>query len=330
MDKITEIMNQLTMAMMEQDIEMGKISEVKNVMEIVLNKYNIEDKLNEVIVYDESNDFYLNLYLRTKLLEGKTQKTVDRYKYELTRMLDFLYNVKIKDMNVFHLRKYLDNMKNVKHNSNTTIDNTRRCFTSFFTWLYNEELIEKNPTKKLGVIKNDTVKEEALTVREIELLMIYAKNDREKAMIQFFLDTGCRISEIVGINLVDINIKEKSCIVTGKGDKVRRVYFTDKSVVYLERYIKDRQGGSLFLSERSKLGLSKDGMYEVFRRIAKRASVNNLHPHRFRVTMISKLANRGVTLSNLAKIVGHNDINTTNGYCRSSNNQIMLDYNKAV
>ena len=98
----------------------------------------------------------------------------------------------------------------------------------------------------------------------------------------------------------------------------------------MERYIGNRQGGSLFLSERSKLGLSKDGMYEVFKRIANRAKVKNLHPHRFRVTMISKLASRGVPLSNLAKIVGHNDINTTNGYCRSNNNQVMLDYNKAV
>jgi len=339
----SEFRNEILLYLSRADVENEYINIMMSALDESLINYDINKSKYEIVPFNQNNFKYLELFLVTKNIEGKSEKTIERYKYILNQFLCYFQEIQLSEISVYHIREYLDYLKynpkrnNAKHMSNTSLDGIRRIINNFFMWLFNEGLLKENPCKKLSCIKSDTKEEDSLTVEEFELLILNCKNPRDRVMIQFALDTACRVNELSDIKIRDINFNNNTCnIINGKGNKKRKVYFTERSVVYLNEYfsfikkkfnIELTLNDNLFISFLTKNGLSDDGIRGMMNRIGERCNVK-IHPHRLRVTCITSLLNKGMPLQKVSNIAGHTDPSTTMGYWRANNEDIHYEYNK--
>lgn len=316
MDAMVEFQNDILMHLVNDGMETDNVNMVKSALDMFMCKYVISQQETSLVKYNNDNFKYLSYYLSTKNLEGKSQKTIERYEYILKNLLYDFHDIEIKDFNTFHLRQHLERVKIGKMGkqlSGTTMDGIRRIICAFFSWLLKEELINKNPSLKLAKIKNDTQPEPSLTNRQIETILVNTKNVRDRAICQFMYDTACRVGEIVKVEMDDINLNDNSCTIHGKGNKDRVVYFTDRSNVYIKEYLITRKSKSnmLFIGKRKKIGLKESGIREMFKSIGLNSNIQNIHPHRYRVARITYLTKRGMNLNNVSRFVGHTNVNTT-------------------
>ena len=184
--------------------------------------------------------------------------------------------------------------------------------------------------KKIAKIKNDTQPERELYGYELELLRQNCKNVKERALLEFIYSTACRVSEVVNIKLCDIDFENRSCLVHGKGNKDRIVYFDDKAYVYLKEYLVSRKDDCdcLFKSCRRNASITRDGIETLFKEMGDRAGVSHVHPHRFRVTRVTDLINHGMAIQNVQQFVGHENIETTERYFRHNSSNLKGEYFK--
>lgn len=217
--------------------------------------------------------------------------------------------------------------------SGTTLDGMRRVFTAFFNWLEIEEYIVKSPARRVSRIKKDTKKERELHEDELEKLANGCSNIRDRALIEFMYTTAARVSEVAGINISDVDFQEKSVLLHGKGGKDRTSFFTDKAAYYLKEYLKTRtdDNDAMFVSLKNpKNRVTKDSIEQMVRSLGRKVDLNKIHPHRFRVTRITILVNRGMALQDVQEIAGHADINTTHMYYRGNREHVRAEYMKVA
>lgn len=290
-----------------------------------LDSYSLES-INTSNVDVASNDM-LDSFLMAKQLEGRSPKTIKRYKYVLTKLLVFV-SVPIRSITVYHLRRYLMTLKE-RGNADLTIENNREVFSSFFNWLQKENLIETNPCANLAPIK--CMKKERLpfTNADIEKMKEGCLNIRDKAIICFLLSSGCRVNEVTNLNKDDVNLEKLQCKVLGKGNKERIVYIDDVTALLLGRYLKERTDNleALFIGKR-KERLQPEGIRYMLKTLEKRIDVENIHPHRFRRTLATNLIHRGMPIQEVAKILGHDKIDTTMKYVYIDKEDLKFSYNK--
>lgn len=286
-------------------------------------------KLEQVEGYDfdlSSNDM-LEAFLSAKELEGCSPKTLERYKYIITRLLVFI-KVPIRSLTVYHLRKYLMELKE-RGCANSTLEGIRQIFGSFFNWLQKEQLIDNNPCANLSPIKYIKKQKLPFSSVDIEKLKEKCTNTRDKAIICFLLSTGCRISEVTQLNKNDIDFQKKQCKVLGKGNKERIVYIDDVALLLLTRYFSERKDNfpALF-SGKGTERIKPPAIRKMLKRLALQAGVNRVHPHRFRRTLATNLIRRGMPIQEVAKILGHQRLDTTMQYVYLDNNDLKFSYNK--
>lgn len=276
---------------------------------------------------DES-DQLIRLYLDAKRIEGKSPNTIKHYDYKLHRLLEGV-QAPVSKITVYHIRKYMMDEKD-RGISMTTIKSDSCVYTAFFGWLFNEGLIDKNPTANLGTIKAHREEELPFTGEEIQLIKEAAENDCELAIIHFLLSTGCRISEVCGVNRSDIDYANLCLKVLGKGDKVRTVYIDNVTAMMLKRYLATRKDidPALFYSNRSGQRYTDDGIRVMLKRIEERSHVPGIHPHRFRHTLATGLIDRGMSIQEVASILGHANINTTMTYVHVNQRNAENAYRK--
>ncbi len=335
MDVKMEFQNDILMYLMSNDMNIEDVNKVKSALDMFMCKYEISHQTTALVKYNNDNFKYLEYYLSTKKIEGKSQKTIDRYEYILKNFLCDFQDIEIKDIDIFRLRQYLERVKIGKMGhqlSGTSMDGIRRIICSFFNWLEMEELIVKNPTCKLARIKKDTQPEPSLTTKQIETILINADNARDRAICQLLYDTACRVGELINIKISDINLTENTCLVHGKGNKDRVVYFTDRASLYIKEYLNSRTDNNkmLFISKRGNKILKDGGIRAMLDKLGNKSKVTDMHPHRYRVARVTTLTKRGMNLNSVSKFVGHNDVNTTVGYCRFNNKDINDEYKKYV
>lgn len=298
---------------------------------IVLHKYKVEPKNTDVVVYDNSNARILKNYIASLRLEGKSELTIVQY-YRIINIFLETIGKPVKHMHTGDIRYYLARYIADRKVEKTTLDNQRRAISAFFSWLTTEEYIDRNPMLRIKRIKTDRRVKKAFTDMEIEQLRNNTESIKEKALMEFLLSTGCRVTEVARLHIQDIDFNKGEAVVYGKGDKERVVYISVQSMYYLKMYLeyrKEEQSTSVFLN-RNHYGMTKHNIEVLFNKMGKKAGIKKVHPHRFRRTFATKALRRGMSLQNLQKIMGHEKIETTMGYCDVAEIGIQMEFRKVA
>jgi len=275
----------------------------------------------------DDTDNLVKLFLDAKGVEGRSKGTIEHYRYILGRLKEDV-NVPFSKITVHHLRSWLM-QEQERGVSLRTLEGNRYVFTSFFGWAWKEELIAKNPTNNLSPIKQAKVIRKPYSAVELEKLKSAAQNSRDLAVIAFLLSTGCRISEVCALNVLDVDFRSRSVKVLGKGNKERVVYLDDVCVMYLERYFRERNDDkeALFLGKGTDR-MTPHGVRAMLKRIEARSGVENVHPHRFRRTLATNLINHGMPIQEVAAVLGHDKIDTTMKYVYIDQRNVETAYRK--
>lgn len=296
---------------------------------MVLYKYKVEGKSTDIVVYDDSNNRIIKNYVASLRLEGKSELTIDQY-YRIINIFLKVIGKPIKQINTGDIRYYLAKYMADRRVEKTTLDNQRRAISAFFSWLTAEEYIDRNPMLRIKKIKIDKRVKKSFSDIELEQLRNYTQNIKEKALMEFLLSTGCRVTEVARLHIQDIDFNKKEAVVYGKGDKERVVYISDRSMYYLRLYLDNRKeetSTSIFLN-RNHYGMTKHNIEVLFAKLGERAGVNKVHPHRFRRTFATRALRRGMSLQNSQKLMGHEKIETTMGYCDVAEIGVQMEFIK--
>lgn len=272
---------------------------------------------------------YLQEFLDVKELEGCSKATIENYKFNLNK---FLLGVGKDPTEIAtqDIRKYLADYKRERGVSNTTLDNMRRVFQSFFTWMHREGYIIKDPCAAVNKIRADKIIKNPYSDEEMELMREAAKNLREKAIIEVLYSTGMRIGELEKLNKDDIDFVNGKAIVFGKGTKEREVYFNVKAQLALKKYLENRNdtNEALFVGLQSPYNRLKVSTYEkILRELGGRCGVH-CHPHRFRRTCATILLNKGMPIQEVSKVLGHAKLETTLIYCEINQQSVAANHKK--
>ncbi|KGO12787.1 integrase [Clostridium botulinum] len=300
---------------------------IRTITEKVLYKYRILPEETALVSSDIEEK--LQIYLASKKLDGLSIKTLKNYEYNLLIFADHLRKP-LAAINTMDLRMFLAvRCKNMKQ---TSMNGQISILKSFFGWLADEEYIPKNPAAKLKQTKEPKRLRHALSEEEIELLRQACKTDREKALIEFLVSTGCRLSEVVGINKNDIDWNGMSLNVIGKGNKERKVYFSTKAKILLKKYLLTRSDENIALFVTSKKPHGRLGGRSVQReikKIADRAGIKkSIYPHLFRHSFATSKLNAGMPLPVIQHLMGHENPATTQIYAELSEETIQHEYKK--
>ena len=280
----------------------------------------------------KNNEDILNKFISSKEIEGCSARTLKYYKDNITKMLDTV-NLPVSEITTETLRNYLSNYKNNSTAGMVTIDNIRRTLSSFFAWLENEDYIVKSPVRRIHKVKAMKKVKETLTDENLEKLRDTCTNVRDLAILELLISTGMRVGELTRLNISDMNFQERSCIVLGKGNSEREVYFSDKSKMYIEKYLETRTDNNeaLFVSlikPYNRLGIS--GIEITIRNLGKEANINKVHPHKFRRTMATMAIDKGMPIEQVQKLLGHIKIDTTMEYAMVNQNNVKNSHRKYI
>lgn len=276
--------------------------------------------------YDMNIDLF-DAFLSAKRVEGKSEGTIARYDYIVKKLLKYT-KIPIDKITVYHIRQYFSAEKS-RGVQDSTLDGERSIFSSLFNWLYKEGLIERNPCLNLSKIKHKKVVRKPLSNVELTQLQENCFNQRDSAIMRFMLATGCRISEVCSLNRNSINLEKREGVVLGKGNKERIIYFDDVTALLLRRYLDSRKDNlePLFLS-RINTRLKPGSIRRNLSKLAHLAGVEKVHPHRFRKTMATNLIDHGMSIQEVAHLLGHEKLDTTMSYVYIEENNVKNNYQR--
>lgn len=304
------------------------VNVVQDVLILELNQYEVQERCTAVTVSDNSAEGLLKRYVATKRIEGLSDSTLRRYADENLKLIRFLRKP-LYEVTTYDLRFYLSHRRQQGRVSNRTLDGMRRCFSSFFSWLSAEGLIGRNPCAALAQIKYRKQVKKPYSATDMEKLRKACESIRDLALLDFLYCTGCRVSEVSRLDIMDIDFEQRECVVLGKGNKERTVYLSEVAAMHLQEYLGTRRDCSdaLFVGKGSRR-LTKNGIEARLKQIGKAAGVENVHPHRYRRTLATNLLDRGMNIQDVAQILGHADLKTTQVYCFISQVNVKAAYRK--
>lgn len=317
-----------------EDILTIKQSEIlKTTLIRYFSKYDISLKDIERKQEDIENNKLINKFLSAKEVEGCSRKTIEYYRNIITKMTTKIEKA-IKNITTEDLRIYLSNYKEENDSGLITIDNMRRIFSSFFAWLEDENYIVKSPARRIHKVKTAKVVKNTFSDENIEQMRDLCKNDaRNLVLVELLLVTGMRVGELINLNRSDINFEERSCIVLGKGNKQREVYFDAKTKIHLQEYLKSREDNeiALFVSKnKPHQRLSISGIELIIRNIGKNLNIDKAHPHKFRRTLATMAIDKGMPIEQVQKLLGHVNIETTMSYAMVNQNNVKISHRKYI
>lgn len=325
---IIEITKDLEDTLTIKQTENLKITLVK-----CFSRYDISLKDVERKQEDMENSKLIDKFLSAKKIEGCSVKTIEYYKNIILKMTMSIKKL-IKTITTEDLRKYLSDYKEENNSSLTTIDNMRRIFSSFFAWLEDENYIVKSPARRIHRVKTAKVMKNTFSDENIEQMRDLCKNDiRNLVLIELLLTTGMRVGELVNLNISDINFEKRSCVVLGKGNKQREVYFDAKTKIHLQEYLENRNDNetALFVSKnKPHQRLSISGIELIIRNIGKNINIDKAYPHKFRRTLATMAIDKGMPIEQVQKLLGHVKIETTMHYAMVNQNNVKISHRKYI
>lgn len=316
--------------MLDKSMSKELVSVVDMALTALFQKYDVSEACTDLAVCDDSNERIINTYIASMRLEGRSEKTLKQYYDALTKLLDEIPK-SIKDIRTNDIRYHLAHYQATHKVSNATVNNKRKFLSAFFVWATREEIVDKNPMLKINSIKERYVTKKPFSDIELAKIRDALEDNREKALVEFLLSTGCRVSEVAGLKVGNIDFRTGECVVLGKGNKERTVYLNNKSMYYLERYLGNFVDADrpLFMNSRER-GMTKQNIGELMRIIGKRAGVSKVHPHRFRRTMATNAMKRGMPVQYIQVILGHSKLDTTMIYCIYDKEVVKAEYLKVA
>lgn len=311
------------------------MSEVLSAKDLYALQIVLQKKLNTQNnqTYPYTNIEYMDMFISAKRIEGCSERTLAYYKSTIEHMLSLIVKP-LRQVQTDELRTYLAEYQLINNCSKTTVDNIRRNLSSFFSWLEAEDYIIKSPIRRIHKIRTGSKVKETLSEECIERLRDSCLHIRDLAMIDFLYSTGIRVGELVNLNIGDINFEERECIVYGKGNKQRKVYFDAKAKVHLKRYLEQRNdyNEALFVTLDSPFERLKISGVEIrLRKLGRLASLNQrVHPHKFRRSMATRAIDKGMPIEQVQKLLGHQQIDTTMHYAMVNQSNVKISHRKFI
>ena len=302
---------------------------LQEVLQYTLAKYEVTEKQNQE---NNSKQNYVELFLSAKRIEGCSEKSLKYYKSTIEAMLCELKK-DVKHIVTDDIRGYLTEYQEKKKSSRVTIDNIRRILSSFFSWLEDEDYILKSPVRRIHRVKTGTNIKETYSDEALELMRDNCSELRDLAIIDMLASTGMRVGEMVLLNREDIDFNERECVVFGKGDKERIVYFDARTKIHLQNYLNSRKDDNpaLFVSLQSPYNRMNIGGIEVrLRQLGKRLGLNKVHPHKFRRTLATMAIDKGMPIEQLQQLLGHRRIDTTLQYAMVKQSNVKIAHRKYI
>lgn len=307
----------------------GQMERLQEVLQHTLFNYKVveNDSNNEL-----SEQNLVELFLAAKRIEGCSEKSLKYYESTILALLDDL-DKDVKHIVTDDIRTYLTEYQARKQSSKVTIDNIRRILSSFFSWLEDEDYILKSPVRRIHKVKTGTNIKETYTDEALELMRDNCTELRDLAIIDMLASTGMRVGEMVLLNREDINFNERECVVFGKGDKERIVYFDARTKIHLLNYLNSRDDNNpaLFVSLQKPYNrLQISGVEVRLRQYGKRLGLNKVHPHKFRRTLATMAIDKGMPIEQLQQLLGHRRIDTTLQYAMVKQSNVKIAHRKYI
>lgn len=281
---------------------------------------------------EEQEQDLLALFLAAKRIEGCSEKSLKYYQATIQAMLDGI-GKPIKEIVTEDIRQYLTNYQQERHSSRVTIDNIRRILSSFFSWLEDEDYILKSPVRRIHKVKTASNIKETYSDEALELMRDSCSEMRDLAMIDLLASTGMRVGEMVLLNRDDVNFTERECVVFGKGDKERMVYFDARTKLHLQAYLESRSDDNPALIVSLKAPFTRltiGGVESRLRELGRRLGVPKVHPHKFRRTLATMAIDKGMPIEQLQQLLGHKRIDTTLQYAMVKQSNVKLAHRKYI
>ena len=278
------------------------------------------------------NSDLISLFISAKRVEGCSEKSLYYYYNTIEKALKTI-NKLAQHIMTDDLRLYLATYQNQHNSSKVTIDNIRRILSSFFSWLEDEDYILKSPVRRIHKVKTGKMVKETYTDEELELMRDNCKECRDLAIIDLLASTGMRVGELVKLNRTDIDFNERECVVQGKGDKEREVYFDARAKLHLQNYLKSRADNNpaLFVSLKKPYKLLQIGGVEVrLRRLGIQLNIKKVHPHKFRRTLATTAIDKGMPIEQVQRLLGHQRIDTTMQYAMVNQSNVKMAHRKYI
>ena len=274
----------------------------------------------------------LERFLSTKRLEGRSERTIKYYRTSISKMLEAV-GKSVMAITTDDLRAYLADYQSRPTVSKATVDNQRRNLGTFFAWLEEEDYILKSPVRRIHKIKTTVAVKEAYTDDEMERLRDACENSRDLAIIDVLASTGMRIGELVKLNRDDIDFTERECLVLGKGDKERMVYFDARAKLHLKVYLDSRtdDNEALFVGLRAPRNrVTINGIELRVRELGRKVGIKKCHPHKFRRTMATVAIDKGMPIEQVQRLLGHEKIDTTLHYAMVKQSNVKIAHRKYI
>lgn len=313
-------------------LDIEQLATLNGVLLQVVSNYTITSDDESQHDSSASNLRLLEMFLSAKQVEGCSIKTAKYYEVTIKQLFKKMPK-KVVNYTTDDIRAYLAVYQRKHKSSKVTIDNIRRIFSSFFSWLEEEDYIIKSPVRRIHKVKTGAQVKEVLTDENLETLRDNCNHIRDLAIIDMLSSTGMRVGELVKLNREDVNFSERECIVFGKGNKERIVYFNARTKIHLQQYLASRKdrNKALFVSlskPHSRLGIS--GVECRLRKIGRSCRISRVHPHKFRRTLATMAIDKGMPVEQVQKLLGHVKIDTTMHYAMVNQTNVKLSHRKFI
>jgi len=291
--------------------------------------------LNEELSATEPDDNEIDLvktFISAKRVEGCSEKTISYYESTIQNVLVSL-NKKADQISTDDLRNYLDDYQKTSGASKVTIDNIRRILSSFFSWLEDEDFVLKSPVRRIHKVKTCKTVKETYSDEALELMRDNSECLRDLAIIDMLSSTGMRVGELVKLNRSDVDFINRECIVLGKGNKQRKVYFDARTKIHLQNYLNSRTdtNEALFVSLQKPFNrLLISGVEIRLRALGRKLELNKVHPHKFRRTLATMAIDKGMPIEQVQQLLGHQSVDTTLQYAMVNQNNVKLSHRKYI
>lgn len=322
---MTEVMQQML-----PYLDNAQLKQLRQVMGQALFHYDVTSA--EVNPEEDDTNDLVAMFIAAKRIEGCSEKTLKYYQTTIDAMVSSL-GKSVRHILTEDLRTYLTEYQSRKQSSRVTIDNIRRILSSFFSWLEDEDYIIKSPVRRIHKVKAALTIKETYTDEALEKMRDSCKELRDLALIDMLASTGMRVGELVLLNRDDINFEERECVVFGKGDKERIVYFDARAKLHLQEYLDSRtdKNPALFVTlrdphERIQIG----GIEHRLREMGRRLNIPKVHPHKFRRTLATIAIDKGMPIEQLQRLLGHQRIDTTLQYAMVKQSNVKLAHRKYI
>ena len=327
---VKNLINEIEQSMLET-LNNEQMSQLRKVLEYTFRNVEVKEK----VISDNPDKLDLSLidtFLSAKRVEGCSDKSIHYYYSTLNNALKKI-DKPVQHVTTDNLREYLNDYQQSSGAGKVTVDNIRRILSSFFSWLEDENYIVKSPVRRIHKVKVGKTVKETYSDESLEIMRDHCSNARDLALIDLLSSTGMRVGELVRLNRNDIDFQGRECIVTGKGDKQRKVYFDARTKIHLSKYLDNRtdDNKALFVSLLAPYDrLQISGVEIRLRQIGRELNIPKVHPHKFRRTLATMAIDKGMPIEQVQHLLGHQSLDTTLQYAMVNQTNVKISHHKFI